>query len=77
MPILKYFTSQIRTTADAGRDLAYLSLDPSFQGRRGYFEGKKETAPSKVAIDEKVQQELWDGCWRWANMTSEETALHQ
>ncbi|KAJ5223810.1 hypothetical protein N7468_008352 [Penicillium chermesinum] len=75
MPALKYFTSQFRTTRDAGRDLATLSLDPSFKGKRGYYIGTREGTPSKVAMAEEVQKKLWDGCWKWANLTPEETVL--
>ncbi|KAJ5363590.1 short chain dehydrogenase/reductase SDR [Penicillium cataractarum] len=75
MPVLKHVTTAFRTTEDAGRELAAVSADPSFHGKRGYFVGQKEDAPAAVSNDVDMQERLWAACWRWSGMKPEETAL--
>ncbi|CEJ53825.1 hypothetical protein PMG11_00166 [Penicillium brasilianum] len=75
MPVLKYVTTAFRTTEDAGRELAAVSVDPSFHGKRGYFVGQKEGAPAAVSKDVAMQERLWAACWRWSGMKSEESVL--
>jgi NAD(P)-dependent dehydrogenase (short-subunit alcohol dehydrogenase family) len=75
MPVLKHVTTAFRTTEDAGRKLAAVSVDPSFHGKRGYFVGQKEDAPAAVSKDVGMQERLWAACWRWAGMKTEETVL--
>lgn len=75
MPILKNFTSSFRTTGDSGRDLAFISLDSAFQDKRGYYVGKEAGTPSKAATVEEIQGKLWDMCWKWADLKTEETIL--
>lgn len=75
MPVLKHVTTAFRTTEDAGRELAAVSVDPSFHGKRGYFVGHKEGTPAAVSKDVAMQERLWAACWRWSGMKSEETVL--
>lgn len=75
MPVLRHFTTAIRTNADAGRDLVELSVGPEFQGKRGYYVGKKPGTAAGVSGDEGVQKRLWDACWKWAGMEEGETVL--
>ncbi|RDW92703.1 uncharacterized protein DSM5745_00025 [Aspergillus mulundensis] len=75
MPVLKHLTTALRTNKDSGRDLVALSLDPGFQGKRGYFVGQKRDTAAKVAGDVEVQRRLWEACWRWAGLSQDETVL--
>ncbi|KAJ5092542.1 short chain dehydrogenase/reductase SDR [Penicillium alfredii] len=75
MPVLKHVTTAFRTTEDAGRELATVSVDPAFHGKRGYFVGQKEDAPAAISNDVKMQERLWAACWRWSGMKPEETIL--
>ncbi|KAJ5118934.1 hypothetical protein N7448_010640 [Penicillium atrosanguineum] len=75
MPVLKYLTSVFRTTEDAGRDLVAVSMDPTFQGKGGYYVGQKKDAPAAVSTDEKEQKVLWAACWRWVGLKADETVL--
>ncbi|KAL4899904.1 hypothetical protein BDW74DRAFT_188786 [Aspergillus multicolor] len=77
MPVLKHLTTTLRTNKDAGRDLVALSLDPSFEGKRGYFVGQKRDTAAKVTGDGEVQKRLWEACWRWAGLGPDETILGQ
>ncbi|KAL4739939.1 hypothetical protein BDV11DRAFT_214798 [Aspergillus similis] len=75
MPVLKHITSTFRTNKDAGRDLLAVSLDPAFQGKRGYYVGQKREAAAPVTGDAAVQRRLWEACWQWAGLAPEETVL--
>ncbi|RAH44599.1 short chain dehydrogenase/reductase SDR [Aspergillus brunneoviolaceus CBS 621.78] len=75
MPVLKHATTMFRTTEDAGRDLVALSVDSSFQGKRGYYMGQKEDIPAAVSINPDVQTKLWDTCWGWCGLAAEDTVL--
>ncbi|KAL4952394.1 hypothetical protein BDW69DRAFT_200746 [Aspergillus filifer] len=75
MPVLRHFTSSVRTNRDSGRDLVAVSLDPSFAGKRGYYIGQKEDEPAQISYDAEVQKRLWAACWRWADLTADETVL--
>lgn len=75
MPLLRHVTSAVRTTADAGRDLAALSVAPEFQGKRGYYVGLREDSPAQISLDPGERKRLWDACWEWAAMSEEETVL--
>jgi hypothetical protein len=75
MPILKHVTTAFRTTEDAGRELVTVSVDPTFQGKRGYLVGQKEDTPAAVSKNVKMQEDLWAACWRWSGMKPEETIL--
>lgn len=75
MPVLKHCTSAFRTTEDAGRDLAAVSVDPAFGGKRGYYVGLKTDSAALVSQDSGMQKKLWERCWRWASLTPAETVL--
>lgn len=75
MPVLKHVTTAFRTTEDAGRDLVAVSVDPAFQGKRGYIVGQKLESPAALSKDVGMQQRLWDACWRWAGLKAGETVL--
>ncbi|KAJ5605571.1 hypothetical protein N7510_008352 [Penicillium lagena] len=75
MPVLKHCTTAFRTTEDAGRDLAAVSVDPAFQGKRGYYVGLRADTAAPVSQDAGMQKKLWEGCWRWAGLTPAETVL--
>ncbi|KAJ5484084.1 hypothetical protein N7539_005880 [Penicillium diatomitis] len=75
LPLLRHFTSTFRTIEDAGKDLAIVSVDPTFHGKRGYFVGVKDSEPAAISRDVQCQQRLWEACWRWSGMRGEDTCL--
>ncbi|KAF3394302.1 WW domain-containing oxidoreductase [Penicillium rolfsii] len=75
MPVLKHVTTAFRTIEDAGRELAIVSVDSTFNGKRGYFVGQREDDPAAISRDVEVQERLWAACWRWSGMKPEETIL--
>ncbi|KAK4233076.1 hypothetical protein C8A03DRAFT_39242 [Achaetomium macrosporum] len=58
MPLLRHFTTAVRTTEDAGRDLVALSVEPEFRGKRGYFVGRSAEIPAKDSLDSQAQKTL-------------------
>ncbi|KAM0427869.1 hypothetical protein ACHAPT_007328 [Fusarium lateritium] len=75
LPVTKYVSSSFRRSADAGRDLAELSVGEDFKDVRGYFLGVKSEEEAEMTKDETKQRILWEACWRWAGMTEGETVL--
>jgi WW domain-containing oxidoreductase len=75
LPILKYFTTSIKTTKSSGLDLVTVSVDAEFKGARGYFLGRKSGTSSLESRDEVKQEELWVACEKWVKLDPLETAL--
>lgn len=75
LPLTKHITSSYRRSADAGKDLAELSVGNEFDGTRGYFLGLKREEEAAMTKDEGKQRVLWEACWRWAGLEEGETVL--
>ncbi|RSL62800.1 hypothetical protein CEP51_013402 [Fusarium floridanum] len=75
LPLTKYITSSIRRSADAGKDLAELSVGKEFQGTTGYFLGVRREEEAPMTKDEGKQRVMWEACWRWAGLKEGETVL--
>ncbi|KAM0551387.1 hypothetical protein ACHAPJ_008496 [Fusarium lateritium] len=75
LPLLKYVTSSVRPSAEAGRDLAEISVGDSFKGIKGYFVGLNRDEETPVSKDVKKRDALWKACWEWAGLKKEETVL--
>jgi hypothetical protein len=75
LPLTKHITSSFRRSADAGNDLAELSVGKEFEGIRGYFLGVQKEEESPMTKDESKQRILWEACWRWAGLEEGETVL--
>ena len=65
----------MRPTADAAKDLVAVTVEPEFQGKRGYFVGRKSEKDAEVSRDAEAQDKLWAACWRWTGLASRETVL--
>ncbi|KAL2694769.1 hypothetical protein Neosp_001356 [[Neocosmospora] mangrovei] len=75
LPLTKHITSSFRRSADAGKDLAELSVGKEFEGTTGYFLGVKREEESPMTKDESKQRIIWEACWRWAGLEEGETVL--
>ncbi|KAI8677851.1 hypothetical protein NCS55_00503200 [Fusarium keratoplasticum] len=75
LPLTKHITSSFRRSADAGKDLAELSVGKEFEGIRGYFLGVKREEEAPMTKEESKQRILWEACWRWAGLEEGETVL--
>ncbi|KAJ4365905.1 hypothetical protein N0V83_008527 [Neocucurbitaria cava] len=63
VPVLKILVNDnINTATESGGNLAWLAVGDGVRGKKGvYFEKRKETEPSKQAVQEELQEDLW----RW------------
>lgn len=75
MPVLRHFTSSLRTNADSAHDLLAVAVGDEFRGKRGYFVLRRPHSPAAESADAEAQKRLWDACWRWAGMSADETVL--
>jgi WW domain-containing oxidoreductase len=75
MPVLKHFTSVMRPTSDAARDLVAVSVGADFQGKRGYFVGRKPDVDAEISRARDAQERLWAACWQWTCLEPSETVL--
>ncbi|KAA8641960.1 uncharacterized protein ATNIH1004_010899 [Aspergillus tanneri] len=76
-PLLKFFSSRFRSTADSARDLVALAMDSKYHGVRGYFDGQKAICSASASRDKVRMKALWMACWEWANVEEEETCVGQ
>ncbi|KAF2650308.1 NAD(P)-binding protein [Lophiostoma macrostomum CBS 122681] len=75
MPLLKHLTTALRPAADAARDLVAVSVEPEFQGRRGYFVGRSPEVDAEISRSREAQESLWAACWRWTGLRAGDTML--
>ncbi|KIW10103.1 hypothetical protein PV08_11063 [Exophiala spinifera] len=75
MPLLKHLTQTFRPTADAARDLVEVSVGAEFVGKRGYYVGRKAGDSAAMSRDPEVQTRLWNACWKWSGLESDETVF--
>ncbi|KAL6923904.1 hypothetical protein ACHAPO_006661 [Fusarium lateritium] len=77
LPILKYFTDELRSSAQSGRELAELAVGDKYQGKKGYFMGARREKEDTVCMDADKRDILWKACWEWAGMQKGETILDE
>lgn len=75
MPVLRHVTSALRTNTDSARDLMAVAVGDEFKGKRGYYILQKPHTPAVESADVVAQKKLWDACWRWAQVSGDETVL--
>ncbi|KAF4464936.1 dehydrogenase reductase [Fusarium albosuccineum] len=75
IPVLKHLTTDVRRSADAGKDLVEVSVGPSFKDVRGYHIGIRRGDPTPSSQDVDKRKTLWKACWEWAGLEKHETAL--
>jgi hypothetical protein len=76
LPILKYFTDELRSAAQSGQELAELSAGGKYHGVKGYFMGLRREKEDPTCMDAAKRDVLWKACWDWAGL-KEETVLEQ
>ncbi|RGP74172.1 dehydrogenase reductase [Fusarium sporotrichioides] len=75
LPILKYFTDELRSSAQSGQELAELAVGDKYQGEKGYFMGARREKEDAICMDADKRDVLWKACWEWAGVKKEETVL--
>jgi hypothetical protein len=74
-PLLHLKDPTMRTSSEAGYDIAELATNKAFPGERGYFTLLKKDISSPDSMNEKGQEKLWMKTIEWAGITSDNTAL--
>ena len=64
-PLLKLTDPTMRTSKEAGIDIAKLGLNEASPGVRGFFTMLKEDTSSPDSLDQKVQETLWAKTLEW------------
>lgn len=75
LPVIKHFTSRIRSNEDSAQDLMALALSPEYASVRGYFNGRKPQRPARICEDKAKCEAIWEACWEWVGMKEEETCV--
>lgn len=75
LPILRLFTSQVRSSTDSARDLVALVADPAFHSASGHFNGSTPQPPATVAKNEQQCEAIWTACWEWGNIIESDTCV--
>lgn len=65
----------IRTSADAGTDVARLAINKAAPNERGHFILLEKTESSPDSLDERKQEYLWQKSAEWVGFKSQDTAL--
>ncbi|KAI1425264.1 hypothetical protein F5Y12DRAFT_748343 [Xylaria sp. FL1777] len=74
-PVLHLIVPYVRSSTDAGADVADLVLNRKHAGECGYFRLMVPEPSSAESLDEMKQQKLWAKTAEWAKITRENTAL--
>lgn len=74
-PLIRLVDPCVRTSADAGTDVARLATNEASPNERGHFIllEKKESSPD--SLNEKKQEALWQESAKWVGLTSQDIPL--
>lgn len=76
-PLIRLIDPTVRTSADAGRDVARLATNEASPDERGYFTLLEKCDSSPDSLDEKKQDEVWRRSAQWVGVADGDTALAQ
>jgi hypothetical protein len=65
----------VRTSADAGKDVARLAVNEACPNERGYFVLLDKTESSPDSLDENKQEELWRRSIEWVGIMPQDIPL--
>lgn len=70
-PLLRFADPTMRTSNEAGTDIAKLAVNEASPGARGFFTLLKEDTSSPDSLDEKVQESIWEKTFEWTGVSKE------
>ncbi|KAI3329896.1 hypothetical protein F4824DRAFT_370495 [Ustulina deusta] len=73
--VIRLMVPHVRSSTEAGADVADLALNRKHAGECGYFRLMVPGPSSPESLDEMKQLKLWAKTAEWAKITSENTAL--
>ncbi|KUI73734.1 Retinol dehydrogenase 13 [Cytospora mali] len=74
-PLLRIMDPTIRTSAEAGKDVARLAINEASPDERGYFTLLEKDESSPDSLNEQKQEQLWLQSAQWVGITAQDTAL--
>lgn len=74
-PLLRLVDPCVRTSADAGTDVALLAINEAAPNERGHFILLEKTESSPESLQEEKQERLWQKSAEWAGIKSQDIAL--
>lgn len=76
-PLIRLVDPTVRTSADAGKDVARLAINEARPNERGYFTLLEKCESSPESLDEDKQEEVWRRSSQWVGLAARDTALEQ
>lgn len=74
-PLLRLVDPCVRTSADAGIDVARLATNEASPNERGHFILLEKSESSPESLDEKKQEGLWKKSAEWVGLASQDIPL--
>ncbi|ROV92173.1 hypothetical protein VMCG_09281 [Cytospora schulzeri] len=74
-PLLQMMDPTMRTSAEAGQDVARLAINEASPNERGYFTLLKKEESSPESLIEQKQERLWLQSAQWVGLTAQDTSL--
>lgn len=74
-PLIRLMDPTVRTSADAGTDIARLATNEASPNERGYFTLLKKENSSPESMDQKKQEDVWRRSAQWVGLTAQDIAI--
>jgi NAD(P)-dependent dehydrogenase (short-subunit alcohol dehydrogenase family) len=74
-PLLRFMDPTMRTSREAGTDVAKLAVNEASPGYRGFLTLLKEDTSSPDSLDEKVQEDIWAKTLEWTGISEEAAGI--
>lgn len=69
LPLLRFADPTMRTSREAGTDVAKLAVNEASPGARGFFTLLKEDTSSPDSLNEEVQEKIWEKTLEWTGIS--------
>jgi hypothetical protein len=69
-PLLRFTDPTMRTSSEAGTDIAKLAANEACPGYRGFLTLLKEDTSSPDSLNETVQEDIWVKTLEWAGISA-------
>jgi NAD(P)-dependent dehydrogenase (short-subunit alcohol dehydrogenase family) len=69
-PLLRFMDPTMRTSSEAGTDVAKLAVNEASPGYRGFLTLLKEDTSSPDSLNETVQEEIWAKTLEWTGISA-------
>jgi NAD(P)-dependent dehydrogenase (short-subunit alcohol dehydrogenase family) len=68
-PLLRFADPTMRTSSEAGTDIAKLAVNEASPGARGFFTLLKEDISSPDSLNEQIQEDIWEKTLEWTGIS--------